>query len=52
MSIADWIVLGVIVITLSLAGLYVYRAKKKGRKCIGCSDAGNCSGDCANCKKQ
>ena len=51
MNMADWITLGVIAAILGLAAWYVYRSKKKGRNCIGCPDAGNCSGDCGNCKK-
>lgn len=53
-----------IVVTLILAaivggaGLYIYRSKKRGVRCIGCPDAkacaagrqaGGCSGGCAGC---
>ena len=40
------------------AGLYIYKAKKRGVKCIGCpsaracaasKQAGGCSGGCAGC---
>lgn len=31
------------------AALYVYRAKKSGKKCIGCPDAGGCCGGCGGC---
>ena len=40
------------------AGLYIYKAKKRGVKCIGCphakacaarNQAGGCSGGCAGC---
>ena len=40
------------------AGLYIYKAKKRGVQCIGCPDAkacaagkraGGCSGGCAGC---
>ena len=34
---------------LIAAALYVYRAKKSGKKCIGCPDPGSCSGGCAGC---
>ena len=33
----DIIVIGVIVAILFFAGFAVYRSKKKGKKCIGCS---------------
>lgn len=31
------------------AARYIYRAKKSGKKCIGCPDAGGCSGHCCGC---
>ncbi len=34
------------------AGYYVYRAKKQGRKCIGCPYAGSCSASCSCGKYQ
>ena len=46
MSAMDWIVVGVIVTVLGLAVFYVYRAKKKGQKCVGCPHCGSCSGNC------
>ena len=48
MKIVDWIVMAVIAAALGLAAWYVYRAKKKGKKCIGCP--GDCSGCAGNCK--
>ncbi|MBE6789069.1 MAG: FeoB-associated Cys-rich membrane protein [Ruminococcaceae bacterium] len=44
MQAIDYIVIAVVVLILVLAALYVIRAKKKGKKCIGCPV--NCSGDC------
>ena len=32
------------------AGYYVYRAKRRGQKCIGCPASGGCSGACSSCK--
>ncbi len=32
----------ILVLVLSLASLYVYREKKKGKKCIGCPYAKDC----------
>ena len=48
----DIIVIALIVIILGLAALYVYKAKKQGKKCIGCPDSGSCgscSGGCESC---
>lgn len=45
----DLIVLAVIILILGLATGYIVKAKKKGRKCIGCPAGGNC--DCGCCGK-
>lgn len=37
------IIIAVLVIILGSAALYIYRAKKKGQKCIGCPDSGSCA---------
>ncbi len=42
MGIMDYVILGVIVAILALAGWYIVRSKKQGKKCIGCPD-GCCS---------
>ena len=34
----------VIAAIVGLAGLYVYKAKKRGQKCIGCPHAKSCPG--------
>jgi len=39
------IVIVILILILGAAAWYVYRAKKNGRKCIGCPDGGSC------CKK-
>ena len=46
---ADLIVLAILGLILGLAGGYVWKAKKRGVKCIGCPDSGSCSGNCAGC---
>ena len=51
MNPADWIVVAVIVAILGLAGWYVYKAKKSGKKCIGCPDSGSCGGNCGCCNQ-
>lgn len=43
------ILIVLIVLILGGAGLYIYRAKKKGVKCIGCPDGPSCSGKCGGC---
>lgn len=41
-------VIGVIILTVIVgaAALYVFKAKKSGRKCIGCPESGRCNGAC------
>ena len=48
MGIETWIAIGVIVLIVGLAVCYVIKAKKSGKKCIGCPEGGckNCSGNC------
>ena len=44
------IVVTLIVLAIILpASIYIYRAKKNGRKCIGCPDSKNCAGSCPSC---
>ena len=56
-SLPDIIAIAVIVIIIGLASLYIYKAKKKGQKCIGCpfsktcSSNKTCSGSCKCSKK-
>lgn len=49
MGLIDYVVIAVILAVLGAAGWYVHRAKKQGKKCIGCPDSGSCSGHCAGC---
>lgn len=44
----NFIIIAVLVIIVGLAAWYVVKAKKSGRKCIGCPE-GSCSGQCAHC---
>lgn len=37
------IVIAILVIIVGLASFYIYKAKKSGKKCIGCPDGCNCS---------
>ena len=46
---ADLIAGGLIAAAVAAAAFYVYKAKKNGKKCIGCPDSGSCSGGCSGC---
>ncbi len=47
------VIVALVLLIITLAGTYVYKEKKKGKKCIGCPNGGSCSsGDCANCMVQ
>lgn len=46
---ADLIIILVLLLILGGAGWYVYRAKKSGKKCIGCPAGNSCSGHCSGC---
>jgi len=39
----DIIVIAIVAVIVGLAGYYVYKAKKSGKKCIGCPDGCSCS---------
>ncbi len=50
----NFIVIGILVIIIGLAIFYVFKAKKNGKKCIGCPDCSACSsknqkGGCCSC---
>ena len=40
----DFIVLAILAVIITAAALYIYKAKKRGVKCIGCP-----AGGCKNC---
>ena len=46
-------VIAIVVIALIIGGAvaYIIKAKKSGKKCIGCPAGGKCSGDCGCCEK-
>ena len=44
----DYIVLAVILAIIGGAALYIYKAKKKGIKCIGCPEGATCGGNCSS----
>ena len=45
----DLIVIGIVAAIVGGALWYIRREKRKGKKCVGCPYAGQCSGGC-NCK--
>ena len=49
MNFVDYILIAVVLVIVGSAALYIYRAKKRGKKCIGCPSAHQCSGQCAGC---
>ena len=49
MELVDYIVIAAIVLVVGGAIAYIIKAKKSGKKCIGCPDSGSCGGSCAGC---
>ena len=45
----DIIIIAVVAAILGFAVFYIVKAKKSGKKCIGCPDSGSCSGGCGGC---
>ncbi|MBQ7000711.1 MAG: FeoB-associated Cys-rich membrane protein [Oscillospiraceae bacterium] len=45
----DIMLLAVIGLIVGAAAGYIWREKRKGRKCIGCPDSAACSGHCVGC---
>ena len=45
----DVIIIGILLLIVGLAVWYIVKAKKSGKKCIGCPDSGSCSGKCSGC---
>ncbi len=39
----NFIIIAIIVLIIGFAAFYVYKAKKSGKKCIGCPDGCSCS---------
>ena len=54
MSPADIIAIVAILLIVGAASAYIIKAKKSGKRCIGCPDSatcgkGGCSGSCSSC---
>lgn len=45
----DWILIGAIALIVGAAVAYIVKAKRSGKKCIGCPESGSCQGGCAGC---
>ncbi len=45
----DIIVIAIVAVIAFFAVRYIVRAKRSGRKCIGCPDGSACSGSCHSC---
>jgi len=45
----DIIIIAVLAVIIVLAARYVYKAKKSGKKCIGCPDGCSCSAKNTGC---
>ena len=45
----DFLVIGIVLLIVGSALFYIIRAKRKGRKCIGCPGGNGCSGCSCGC---
>ena len=51
----DFIIIGIIALIIGSACFYIYKAKKSGKKCIGCPNSAachsgtKCDGGCTGC---
>ena len=45
----DYIIGGVILLIIGLAVWYVIKARKSGKKCIGCPEGGHCESCSGSC---
>ena len=58
MGLTDFIVIGIIALVIGGAVAYIIKAKKSGKKCIGCPDSSSCGKNgqgcsgCCSCGKE
>ena len=45
----DFIVIAVVIAIVGGASAYIYKAKKNGARCVGCSHAGSCGRQGSEC---
>ncbi len=51
MNIPEIIIICIVAVILAAVIIYLYKAKKRGEKCIGCPYSKQCSGNCnGSCK--
>ena len=46
---ANLISIVILAVIISAAALYIYKARKKGVKCIGCPEGKHCGRSCDSC---
>ncbi|MBP3479595.1 MAG: FeoB-associated Cys-rich membrane protein [Oscillospiraceae bacterium] len=56
MEFVDYVIIAVILVIVGVAAWSIYKAKKSGKKCIGCPDScacssGNCGCGCSGCSE-
>ncbi len=51
MNFVDIVIVVLIAAIVGFSGWYVWKARKSGKKCIGCPDGG-CDGNCCSCGKE
>ena len=49
MELVDYIVIAAIALVVGGALAYIVKAKKSGKRCIGCPDSDTCGKGCAGC---
>ena len=49
MGTEEIIALAAVLLVIGIAVFYIIKAKKSGKKCIGCPDSSSCSGKCSGC---
>ena len=45
----DYIIIALVAVIVAAAAVYVYKAKKSGKKCIGCPDGCSCGSKKGGC---
>ena len=46
MTLADIIIVVLVLVIVGIAAFYIRKEKKRGVKCVGCPSGGCCSGSC------
>lgn len=52
MNPVDYIIIAVLLAVAGGAAFAIVKAKKSGKKCIGCPHSGSCGGNCSGCMGQ